>query len=379
MYPSSNLSSAIKFPLRFQNSTFAPQSSFRQGLVRLLQLSHSRWEAEEILTLFETPAFYRKQGWDEDKLDLFRQWATSYIKWGINGAHRAAFLASELGPKSYEDKGSWEKGLGSLLETLIYLKPMHINADAFEEFLAVVLALMELPLKEERTLASWADWLEKIAADFLQPDLSNEADEAALYAFRQLLQDLRQCREESIFPFAVIQRLICSPCLGQIHSSYLHAVRFSSIEEGALLPARALFLIGMDEESFPRCKIPSSLDLLKGKKASESDRDRYLFLQALFSAQEFLRVSYLHLSLEDGKPINPSLLVQELLSTIGSDVRTIYHPRATKQQQKPNSFWPKSPSTVLPEGEMTICLSDLRQLARHPWKFYLQKIKLDPL
>lgn len=360
-------------PYRISGFDIAPQSSFRQGLIRLVDLASGRWEAEDVLTLFETPAFYRKQSWDEEKLEIFREWlGAAHINWGKDAAQRKDLLTQTLGEKEFEDTGSWERGLDRLLEALIYLKPLQLKADEFEEFLGVVFVLKELPLKGEKTMAEWAHCMEGVARDFLLADTNDEADAATQNAFRQFLQDLRQCRVEGCFPFAIIQRLLKRPCFGQIHGSHLHAVRFSSIEEG--LPARALFLIGMDEESFPRLKSATSLDLLKGQTLNQSDHDRYLFLQAIFSAREYLRISYGHLSPDEGKPVGPSLVVQELLSAIG-DVTTIYKSSPPVPYQKQASLWSQAPGFTWPEGEITIPISDLRLLARHPWKFYLQKVQ----
>lgn len=358
-------------PYRISGFDLALQSSFRQGLSRLLDLG--RWDGEKVLALFETPAFYRKQGWDEDKLETFRTWISGHIKWGLDGKHRKEVLTETLGEKAYDAKGTWEEGLDRLLNAIIYLRPLQVNEDIFEEFLIAVESLKTISLSEERTLPAWSDYLENLAERFLIADLADEADIAAQNAFRQFLYDLKVARIEALFPFAVVQRLLLRPCLGQIHPSHLHAVRFGSMEEGALLPAKALFLIGMDEDHFPRVKMASSLDLLKNKTPDSADRDRYLFLQALFSAEKYLRISYGHLSADEGKPVGPSLLVQELMNGLGLS-GTVYRPVPFASPKAECFSWPRSSHFCLPEGEITISLSDLRLLARHPWKFFLQKV-----
>lgn len=361
---------AERIPYRISGFDIATQSSFRQGLVRLCHLASGRWEAEEILTLFETPSFYRKQGWEPEKLEMFRSWITSAnIKWGWDGGHRNQVLSKRFGNKSYEDQHSWEKGLDRLLDTLIYLLPTQINAESFEEFLAALFSLKKLSLSGEKTLHDWAHCLESAAQEFLLAD-GEEADQAAQNVFHELLYDLKKSQIEGRFPFAVIQRLLTRPIQGQIHASHLHAVRFASIEDAALMPAKALFLIGMDEESYPRIKKHSSLDLLKKEKIpDQSDRDRYHFLQALFSASDYLRISYGHLSADEGKPVGPSLLVQEL----SLRNQTIYNPPSPKPKTKLFP-WPNLCQPALPEGEITLSFSDLKRLAQHPWKFYLHKV-----
>jgi exodeoxyribonuclease V gamma subunit len=360
-------------PYRISGFDGAPQSSFRQGMVRLLRLSGGRWEAEEVLSLFETPAFYRKQGWDPETLEEYRAWIEEVnIDWGLDKDHRKAVMRETLGERSYEDRGSWENGLDQLLEAVVYLKPMQINGERFDALIGILSALRSLELKGEKSLTSWADSLENVVNQFLIADPNDEADTAVQNSFRQFLLDLRNFHDERPYSFDVVQHLLIRPCKAQIHSSHLHAVRFAPIVEGASLPAKALFLIGMDEESFPRVQTSTSLDLLRQKTPDVADQDRYLFLQALFSAEEFLRISYGHLSADEGKPVGPSLLVQELLSVTGPAISTI-HRSSPLPEYKKSFVWPPFKKSELPEGEVTLSISELRQLARHPWKFFLQK------
>lgn len=363
-----------EIPYRISGLDAAPQSSFRQGLIRLLKLSSSRWDAKEVLALFETPAFYRKQGWDADTLETYRSWILSAeINWGLDGSHRTSLLQELFGERAYEDGGSWEKGLDKLLEALIFLKPMQVSADQLEAFLEIIAQLKNLDLKKEKTLSQWADQLEKASDTFLTVDAESEADTTAKNCFRQLLFDLRNFEDPRLFPPEVIQHLLLRPCKIQIRSAHLHAVQFALLEDGALIPAKALFLIGMDEESFPRIPSSTTLNLLRQKIPDRADCDRYLFLQALFAAGDFLRISYGHLSPDEGKPVGPSPLVQELLSVTGSGIITHYR-GFDRPIWKKTFVWPHFKQITLPEGEEIIHLSELKQLAHHSWKFFLRKV-----
>lgn len=358
-----------EIPYRISKVDLASQSHFRQGILRILAIGSGRWNAEEVLSLFETPAFYREKGWGSDELELFRDWMKeAQIRWGIDRDHRNQKLQKILGDQEYNDEGSWEKGLGELLDCMIFLKPMQINPDLFEEFLSTLYALKELDLKGEKSLKAWSDALE-MASHFLKVDHESEADQAATAHFRSTLLEMRQFPEENLYPVEIIQHFLSRPCYGQLHASKLHAVRFFSFDEGAQIPARAMFLIGMDEMSFPKVELSSSLDLLKGKIPTSQDHDRYRFLQSIFSATEYLRISYCHLSEDEGKAVGPSLLVEEL---IGNSCIEIIPPKSRNEPKK-NLLMPKFTKSEIPEKDLIISISDLRQLARHPWRFFLQK------
>lgn len=348
------------------------QSAFRQGLLHLMNLG--RWDIDSVLALFETPSFYRKQGWDADMLEVFRKWTVGNVHWGRDSVHRKAHLEEILGPQEFLDVGSWEKGLDQLLEALIFLTPKQVNPDLFEELLRALDLLKTLDLQGEKTLSEWANCLEKAADLCLKVDPDDETDQTMHNHFQALLREMRQSSLDTAYPSEVVQTFLFRPCQGQIHAAELHAVRFSSIEKGALLPAKAVFLIGMDEMSFPKMSIPSSLDLLKGKIPDRAEEDRYLFLEALFAPSESLRISYRHLSPDEGKQVNPSLLVQELMGALQGLKPQIFKAKSYPEIKKHLRF-PSFTETALPKGAKQIAVQDLKQLARHPWRFFLKKVQ----
>lgn len=367
---------ADKIPYRIFGSS-GLQDGYLLGLNRLIALKEGRWETKQILELFETPAFHRKRGWNINKVNRFRVWIEeANIEWGFDALHKSEVLAETIGKTTVSDRGTWEKGLERILETMVFLTPdsnITIHPDDFEE-LWTVLTEMRSRLKAlqgEKTLCSWAESLDILAQEYLDGDAS---------LWKQFVNDLRKAEsrlEGALFPFACVQKLLSKPSSININANHLHAVRFASIEEGALIPSKALFLIGMDEESFPRFKIHSSLDLLKKEGLAipdVSDRDRYFFLQAILSASEYLQISYGHLSADEGKPVSPSIVVQELISYL-KEVETVAIPLEISSTGQKGSFWPKHcPKLEMPEGEQVVFIEDLKQLAGHPWRFYLRKV-----
>jgi exonuclease V gamma subunit len=329
----------------YRISDVAVKSFYTQGMHRLFQLD---FHPEDLLALFENPAFCKARGWDADFLERVGEWLAC----------------------SEEE----------LLDRFIFLFPeqqdlIH-SADDLEQVIKVCQSLRSdlALLSQPRTLAAWAEFLAPLLQKYLCVDSSNEADNAAWNFFEKSMEELRRSKERELFPFAVVEMLLKRPVPGgQIHASYLHAIPFSSIEEGAILPARALFFIGMTEENFPRSAAHPSLDLSKGYRYDSVDRDRYLFLQALLAAKESLHFSYCHLSPE-GTPLNPSSLIQELSKNLDAPIKENRVPLSFESRAASSYFpWPEKPTPAIPQGERTVPISDLTSLARHPWEFYLQK------
>ncbi|MFQ7389689.1 MAG: hypothetical protein ACLRP3_19175, partial [Escherichia sp.] len=87
------------------------------------------------------------------------------------------------------------------------------------------------------------------------------------------------------------------------------------------IPFKVVCLLGMNDGVYPRQLAPLGFDLMSQKPMrgdrSRRDDDRYLFLEALISAQQTLYISYIGRSIQDNSERFPSVLVQELMDYIG--------------------------------------------------------------
>ncbi|EQA5207652.1 exodeoxyribonuclease V subunit gamma, partial [Escherichia coli] len=87
------------------------------------------------------------------------------------------------------------------------------------------------------------------------------------------------------------------------------------------IPFKVVCLLGMNDGVYPRQLAPLGFDLMSQKPKrgdrSRRDDDRYLFLEALISAQQKLYISYIGRSIQDNSERFPSVLVQELIDYIG--------------------------------------------------------------
>jgi len=339
-------------PFRIFGLEIGSKSNFYQGMLLLFQLDS---EFEALGSLLENPSFARARGWDSDFLEQIRGWLS------VSGEE-------------------------ALLDRFIYLSPEVESpipngaADALEQWIELARSLRAdvASLRQHRTLADWSTLISALVGKYFFIDSTDEADAAAWGFFQQTLKDLARADKQSVlFPFSSIQVLFKRPIPeGQMHASHLHAIRFASLNEGTAVPCRALFLIGMDEERFPRRSTMFSLDLLKEEKIysyEPTDQDRYLFLQALFSPADFLHISYSHLS-SDGNPVNPSPLVDELSRSLDAPIQENQSEVPIEKRESVDLLsWPLTPCCNLPTGEKILSLFELSRLSRHPWEFYLHK------
>lgn len=351
-------------PFKILSVEIGKQSQFYQGMLRLLRLARDDWRVEEIVELLENSSFARRLFWEKSKVSQCIEFV------------RSLFFSAQ----------TWEKGFEKITRDQLQIKPgpsfEKLKPDSWDEWEEYYLLLRGLqndlsPLsKESRTLSVWASEWEVICQKYLFLDEEDEADRAFGAHFHRTMQELggienRVGKED--YPLIFFESLLKQPVHDQLHSSQLHAVQFGSLEPGSAIPADAIFLIGMDEDSFPRRRSASSLDLLRSEpifRPDHSDRDRYLFLQILFAAKKKLRMSYSHLSQEDSKPVSASHVVQELCSYIGNIQTSVWLPQ-TRALTIPSFFKidPPQEETVLPT---CLHLSELNSFLRHPWKHYLK-------
>ncbi|MDE3045036.1 MAG: exodeoxyribonuclease V subunit gamma [Verrucomicrobiota bacterium] len=391
-------------PFRIAGLNLSCQSPFYQALTRLFDCVTGRWSAKDLLVLFENPSFACKASWKEEDLEQLRSWVEyAHVRWGIDGAHR-----NEIGAENVEaptsSLGSWEEGFDRLIDGWLFLRPERedfiqwSNADLFQHFCNVFHGLRSTlaPWKRERSLKEWADEISELATAYLVLNEDLESDTAAHKDFFRFLETLRHAQEafpNQTFPFSWVRTLFSPSTLGTQGRSLLHGVSFASLEPGAVLPARALFLIGLDEESFPRA--PS---FLRSTEAPQQNQwDRYLFLEAVFAAKERLIFSYCHRSKEDGKAVSPSLLIQELYSYLNASLPEVappassidprcftgngaslsdYHVAQAALSPTPHALFSnmeKVPDEAMP-SHATLTLGELNRFMRHPWQNYLQEI-----
>lgn len=323
--------------------------SYVQGFMLLLELSRSRWEASSLIALFEHPSFREKHRLSGEDLKTIRKWIEAAgINWGKDEEHR-----NQIFSRCYEGKieaggyfsGTWEHGLGSLLEGMAIdgsrdqesesaYMPLEAVESAKGELLGFVVHLirsLQADLKvlhdgTEMTLEEWSAYLKCLAdAYFSQRDADGDIEGSKTIA--SIIDAIGKASAKlpkAKYPFESIQRRIeelLNAREGGYKEGNVHSVRFASLQPMRALPARVVVLMGMNDAEFPRIEPATPLDVLKSHpdadyQPAQVDFDRYLFLEAILSARDYFVMTYV--SQEAGSPQlkAPSILVGELLDYI---------------------------------------------------------------
>lgn len=388
-------------PVRIAPVAVLPQNPYLQALQLFFSLSDRRWEVDAVLDLFENPSFQAKHRLTPEDLHWFRLWLKE----------------AKVRGKLQSQRGSWHQGLHCMLSGLVYLLPDEEPLPRIQsidwgqaERLSLFIRLMDQLQKQalalqrkNHTLEEWVGLLTGCASELFEP---NDGEDELWGAFLRKLSKASSYFSSDLFAFALIRSVFeedCQSATTTYQPLFIEAVHFSSLQPGAVRSARAIFLLGLDSEAFPRKEISSTLNW-ECKKPFDADRDHYLLLQALFSAQELFCVSYCHLSAHDGKTVEAALPVQELLQVIDAyyplkapSSLVAVHPTqpfdmsyfqkqsplrsysmeayraASAPPVVPSLFWPNAPLANRKKEVIEYDLSSFALLARNPWKYFLQR------
>ncbi|MFN0064700.1 MAG: exodeoxyribonuclease V subunit gamma [Chlamydiales bacterium] len=336
------------------------------GLLELLDLEKQRFSAPSLLKYFQK----RLQ---EDELDLLKKWVeVTGIRWGVDAAHKSAILGKEC-----DDHATWKNGIDRLLAALATNDlPISIMEAELLGKIAITLYSLysDLQLMGKKTLSEWISELYNICNKYLEscPDLtalSSCALQEEVYSFdeiRPLLEEALQQKNETK------------------NGNHLQAVRFCSLLPMRAIPAKMIWLLGMDLDAFPRKEKRVSFDLLRQTQGEYSpsrlDFDRYLFLEAILSTEERFVMSYQE---------EPSHLVAEFLTHFYNFEKrvhpmrkydphykitsTVAYEMAKAVQNKKQIIAPFALhiSPVVCGGEIEI--SALQRVARSPLRHYFQQ------
>ncbi len=325
-----------------------------QGLDLLVALAEENFSQDATFSLLAFPPLMQKFSFSHEDLDLFKGWAEK----------------AEL----FRD---WDKAVMRLLEEIPRLDSIFGALDSYdqlENFILIVRALKQdlVPLvrQEKQKPLVWLDFIKRLLEKyFLFEENGNLSLLPELYKSASLLNE--PIPFSSLF--SLLDAYIFQKKGASVRDQEMEAVQCRDLKKGASLPARVVYLLGMEEGAFPRGDLRHSLYAQKMPLPNKADIDRFLFLELLLCAQDYWIFSYKRVSPEDGKLVKESSLIHEFFTYLNKQVH--YKPEKTTASLEPfiPHFYRKAALLGPEKKDLTVTLKDLRRLARNPVKFYLEK------
>jgi exodeoxyribonuclease V gamma subunit len=297
----------------------------------ILDLQGSRFGASRVLALLETKALRRRISLSEADIELVRKWVyDTRIRWGIDDRSRR-----ELALPAYREN-TWRAGLERLL--LGYALPGEeehlfggmlpydeieggdtLVLGKFIDFLESLFAQVET-LGRPRPLLEWSEVLRETLDRFFETD---EDGEREIQVVRRKIKELAAFQEISEWSGPLDVKVVRHHLSHRLEREgfgfgfMTGAVTFCAMLPMRSIPFRVIWLMGMNNGSYPRYSPPLGFDLTarhprRGDRSRRND-DRYLFLEALLSARHILGISYVGQGIQDNSLLPPSVVVSELL------------------------------------------------------------------
>ena len=321
----------LPFAISDRRASFAHPAIM--AFINLLGLPESRFACEEVLALLEVPALAARFAIDEEGLRRLRMWVEeSGIRWGLDddnvrelalpptGQHTWRFGITRmlLGYAMESAHGDWDgilpydESSGLIAELAGNLAELLMQLNHWRQVLA-----------QPRPLNDWQPLCREMLQAFFAADVNTDA---ALMLIEEQWQQVMawglQARYADAVPATLLRDELASRLDQQRISQRFLAgpVNFCTLMPMRSVPFRVVCLLGMNDGVYPRTLPPLGFDLMaqqpqKGDR-SRRDDDRFLFLEALLSAQQKLYISYIGRSIQDNTERYPSVLVTELVDYI---------------------------------------------------------------
>ncbi len=343
-------SSSLRIPFSVADRLPRSESVAIDTFLRLLELPQSRCTAPELYALLQSAPFCAKFGFAERELEQIRQWIyESGVRWGIDPKHRA-----ETGVPGFKEN-TWRHGLDRLLlgyamrggnQTLFeeILPHDEVEGNSAELLGRLVSALEAIfltieQLAEARPLGEWPAVFESVVNRFFEDDDEADAVRQLREVFcenGQLATVAKNAGPEQMVAFEAMRAHLAG-LLGETeqHGHFLTGgVTFCALKPMRSIPAKAIWLLGMNDGVFPRQIQAVQFDLMARNPAlgdrSLRDDDRYLFLETILSARDRLCISYLGRSQHNNESAPPSVVVSELLDA--ADLSAAFPENQTARQ-----------------------------------------------
>jgi exodeoxyribonuclease V gamma subunit len=312
-----------------------------EAFLALLDLAPSRATATDVVDFLAREPVRTRFALDENEMDVVRQWVTeSGIRWGEDETHRR-----DVGQPAYR-ANTWRFGLDRLVLGYAMGSEDHAMCEGclpyddvegttsgtlggFATFCEELFNLRKM-LVGLAPLAAWRDRLTVALPRLFSASWQTELQHQMI---REALDELVACAGAAGFtdevPLAVIRDALADDLDARASAleSSPGGITFAAFRSSRCVPARVLVMLGMNDGTFPRASRGDAFDLVAMKPRrgdpSPRDADRQAFLDALLCARDLLLVTYIGQSIANNAERPPSVVVSELLDSLGEKAGSV--------------------------------------------------------
>ncbi|QLB13886.1 exodeoxyribonuclease V subunit gamma [Bisgaardia hudsonensis] len=323
-------------PFSISDNKLSESDVLVMSFIHLLNLKESLFTAEEVLAFLDIPSIREHFDIEENDLVQIRYWVEkSGIRFGLEksldnqqknyNSWKAGLERMLLGYAMREENGIWQDSLG--FDSSYGLQgEIAGSLSAFIDCLYQWQQILQGKYQAEQWQAYLSDLIDGFFAETPQSSKT-------LWYFKENIQALTEQLQSVQFTDVLSVEVIAETLtekLQEIPNSLTFLagkVNFCTLLPMRSIPFKVVCLLGMNDGEYPRQQTANSFDLMfyhrqKGDRVRRDD-DRYLFLEALLSAQDYLYISYIGRSIVDDSEREPSVLVSQLLDYLAENLSKI--------------------------------------------------------
>ncbi|MBM6550517.1 exodeoxyribonuclease V subunit gamma [Marinomonas ostreistagni] len=321
---------------RFLPFHIADQSARQQHPIvaafeSLLAITHSRFEATDLLSWLDIPALRNAYQLSEGDVVTLKHWIEqANIRWGLDKEQRRG-----LGLTYPSEQNTWLFGLKRMLlgysvgngeiwrDVLPYGDIGGLEARLLGQMHRLVDDIQAVwhAFSTPKVLLDWSQSLQQCLQTFFVA--SDDHEQRVLSRIEEQIELLEEYVHGSgIEAEQVAIDVVQEALLGQMDEPALSqkfllgSVNFATLMPMRAIPFKQVYLIGMNDGDYPQISTPMDFDLMVGdyRPGDRSRREdaRYLFLEAVLSARDKLVISWQGRSAKDNSEQPPSVLVGQL-------------------------------------------------------------------
>lgn len=328
------------------------ESIFGRGVLSIFDFATGRFSRKEVFDLILNPCFMSKWKIGLEEIRAWADWAQE-----LNIFH-------DFDQRAKKEKGycespyyTWKQGLQRLRLSRIMSNPVESenpvsdshfqdivpyfdlntgDVDLMEKFCMVIENLHNVAVDLNDVPLSGKEWKIRFlkACDELLDIPSDFAGETAVkYSLVNVLDNLQfydaisEDDKHSKLDIELIKEFIKSS-LSSISGGYgdylTGGVTISALQPMRPIPFKIVYILGMEEGSFPGKAESSSLDLRLLKRQigdiSQPERNCYIFLEMLLSTRDKLYISYISKDLQKDRILQPCSVVNQLRRYIEREI-----------------------------------------------------------
>lgn len=307
------------------------------SFLTLMSLTHLRKSASELFSLLEVPAIMECFELTPSDIECLKRWIDeSGIRQGLGeqGVYTNSWLFGLN--RMFKGYSQWEidpleQRATSLWQNILaYPETVGLGAETLGQlsYFVELITKYSAALDGDKSISAWQSLIGDMLSDFYSDNIDNDAQLAIITnALDSLAQELALADYHDDICYEVLLAHLRSKLETGGNSQRFLAgkLNFCTLMPMRSIPFKVVCILGLNDGVYPRSIAPIGFDLMvnnhqKGDR-SRRDDDRYLFLEAVLSAQDKLYLSYCGRSIKDNSERCASVLLNELIDYIALSYR----------------------------------------------------------